>query len=387
MGLTEEQEIFLKNTYMDPAVGLRGAAALYDEVKKKGMAYDPKTKIGITSVQVKEWYKSLDTTQVQQKSSGYHSFIPEKPLSQFQIDLVEMKKKWSNNGYRYCFVCVDTFSKIADMVPMRKKDTPTSVQAMIEIFKKMGKPKTIYADQGSEFTNNLFQKLLQDSGVEIIFSTSHAPFVESFNSTMKSRMYKYMAVHKTSTWTEALPALLSSYNSTKHTSTGFAPNDINQANQEQARINMLKRAHKKNYEEISEGTEVRLAKVTKFQKGYDPHFTDDTFKVQKDQHDGLYQVNGKLYTRKDLKPTGTVRTLKKADPVQARKQVVADKIGKAQYSPNVRDIAGDMSSTKVANILASPAAAGTVKARPSRAIKGGVANYAVLAGKQAKTKK
>jgi len=46
-----------------------------------------------------------------------------------------------------------------------------------------------------------------------------------------------------------------------------------------------------------------------------------------------------------------------------------------------------MSSTKVANILASPAAAGTVKARPSRAIKGGVANYAVLAGKQAKTKK
>ena len=38
MGLTEEQEIFLKNTYMDPAVGLRGAAALYDEVKKKGMS-------------------------------------------------------------------------------------------------------------------------------------------------------------------------------------------------------------------------------------------------------------------------------------------------------------------------------------------------------------
>ena len=35
MGLSDEQEQFLKNLYLDPATGLRGAAALFEEVKKK----------------------------------------------------------------------------------------------------------------------------------------------------------------------------------------------------------------------------------------------------------------------------------------------------------------------------------------------------------------
>ena len=80
--------------------------------------------------------------------------------------------------------------------------------------------------------------------------------------------------------------------------------------------------------------------------------------------------------------------LKKAEPKQVQLQAQADKIGKAQYSPNVREIAGDMSTAKVSKILASPAAAASIKERPTRAIKGGVSNYAVLAGKkETKTKK
>ena len=264
--ISADQEEFLANLYLDPETGLRGAAALYEEVKKKGMAYTSKNKEGITSSQVKEWYKSLETTQIHEKSTGYNSFIPEHPRDQYQIDLVEMKKKWSNNGNKYCFVCVDTFSKKADMIPMKKKDTATSVTAMKEIFKNMGKPKTIYCDQGSEFTNNEFRKLLDDNGVELILSSSHAPFVESFNRTMKTRMQTYMDTYKTANWTESLKDLLLAYNNTKHTSTKIAPNDINKSNEELARINMTRRAHTKNYKDIVEGDEVRLAKYTKFQK-------------------------------------------------------------------------------------------------------------------------
>ena len=77
-----------------------------------------------------------------------------------------------------------------------------------------------------------------------------------------------MNVHKTANWSEALPALLSAYNNTKHTSTKIAPNDINKSNEELARINMTRRAHTKNYKDIVEGDEVRLAKYSKFQNLY-----------------------------------------------------------------------------------------------------------------------
>ena len=43
----------------------------------------------------------------------------------------------------------------------------------------MGIPKTIYSDQGSEFKNNTFQKLLDKHNIQIIFALGHAPFVES----------------------------------------------------------------------------------------------------------------------------------------------------------------------------------------------------------------
>ncbi len=56
----------------------------------------------------------------------------------------------------------------------------------------MGIPKTIYSDQGSEFQNASFQKLLDKHDIKLIFELGRASFVESFNKTMKNRMMKYM---------------------------------------------------------------------------------------------------------------------------------------------------------------------------------------------------
>jgi hypothetical protein len=54
----------------------------------------------------------------------------------------------------------------------------------------MGIPKTIYSDQVSEFKNHTFQKLLDKRKTKKVFALEHAPFVDSFNKTMKNRMMK-----------------------------------------------------------------------------------------------------------------------------------------------------------------------------------------------------
>ena len=51
----------------------------------------------------------------------------------------------------------------------------------------MRTPKTIYSDQDSEFKNKTFQKVLDKHNIQILFTSSHAPFIEAFNRIIKNR--------------------------------------------------------------------------------------------------------------------------------------------------------------------------------------------------------
>jgi hypothetical protein len=55
-----------------------------------------------------------------------------------------MPKPWSNSRNKYSLVCVDIFSKMADMEPLKDKEADTCTNAMENIFKRLGVPETIY---------------------------------------------------------------------------------------------------------------------------------------------------------------------------------------------------------------------------------------------------
>ena len=127
-------------------------------------------------------YKSREKVQTHQRVSGYHSYTPDRPKEQFQIDLINMPKSWSNSRNMYSLVCVDIFTKMGDMEPLKDKEADTCNKAMDNIFKSLGIPESIYCDEGSEFTNKKFPQLLDSKNIKITYATNHAPFVESFNS-------------------------------------------------------------------------------------------------------------------------------------------------------------------------------------------------------------
>ena len=255
----DEKEIeYLQSLLKIPSVGARGVNAIYEEVKKQGRAYNNKLKTGFTLAKIKEWYESREKVQTHKRGTGYHSFTPERPKQQFQIDLIMMPKAWRNNKNMYALVCVDVFTKKADMEPMKDKESTTCNKAMEKIFDRLGIPETIYSDEGSEFTNNSFIKLLDKHKIEIIYATNHAPFVESFNRTMKRMMDRYMEANDIPSWTTIYRDLLNAYNNTKHSTTGFAPNDIQKEDIDTVRKNIKKKGRVKKYEEIKEGDSVRL---------------------------------------------------------------------------------------------------------------------------------
>jgi transposase InsO family protein len=335
----DEKDIeYLQSLLKIPSVGARGVNAIYEEVKKQGKAYDNKTKSGFTLAKIKQWYESREKVQTHKRGTGYHSYTPEHPRQQFQIDLIMLPKAWRNNKNMYALVCVDIFTKKADMEPMKDKEATTCNKAMEKIFDRLGIPKTIYSDEGSEFTNNSFIQLLDKHKIEIIYATNHAPFVESFNRTMKRMMDRYMEANDISSWTTIYRDLLNAYNNTKHSATGFAPNDINKEDIDTVRKNIKKRSRVKKYEEIKEGDSVRLQlKEKTFRKESDPRYSTELHQVERNNNDGVYIVDGTPHSRKDLQLVrGTVIPSKK--PTAA--QIKADKVGKAAYNPVLKDLMG-----------------------------------------------
>ena len=170
MSLTENQISVVDKLYRNPSLGLLNAPALNTYLKHQGQT-------GFTINKIKDYLSSLETTQVSKLHYSNVSYVAEHPLDQFQIDIVYMQKAWFNHNYKYLLTCIDVFSKKADVIPLKDREQTTVTTAFNKMLSTIGTPKTIFSDQGSEFKNATFQKLLDKHNITIIFALSHAPFI------------------------------------------------------------------------------------------------------------------------------------------------------------------------------------------------------------------
>ena len=347
MSLNDTQIQRLQNLYNDESLGLTTEKKLYDYLKSNG-------ETGYTLSKIKEFLKSLEVNQVLTKRRGDISFVAEGPLEQFQIDLIYMPKSWFNNGFKYIFACVDVFSKKADMIPLKDREQSTTTKAFEKILDNIGIPKTIYSDQGSEFKNNTFQKLLDKHNIQIIFALGHAPFVESFNKTMKNRMMKYMKLKNTDNWSKIMGPVLDAYNNNPHSITKIAPNKVNKENEIQVKMNINKRAKlKSNYPKLEVGDNVRVPVINKVHKGYKDSFSMEIHKVD-NVNRGLYTVDGSIHPRKDLQLVkGNIIKAPTKTKAQQKQRDIQDKVGKSLNNPEVKDLVGVKTKKETKEILES----------------------------------
>ena len=264
-----------------------------------------------------------------------------------------MPKSWFNNGFKYIFCCVDVFSKKADMIPLKDREQTTTTKAFEKILNNLGIPKTIYSDQGSEFKNASFQKLLDKHNIKIIFALGHASFVESFNKTMKNRMMKYMKLKNTDNWSKIVSPVLDAYNNSPHSTTKIAPNKVNKDNEIQVLMNITKRAKKGTYPKLEVGDNVRVPVIHKQKKGYKDSFSMEMHKIE-DVNRGLYTVDGSLHPRKDLQLVkGNVIKAPTKTKTQQKQHDIQDKVGKSLNNPEVKDLVGTRTKKQTKEILNS----------------------------------
>lgn len=204
----------------------------------------------------------------------------------FQIDLIDMTKfENENDGYRWFITIIDTFSKKAWAFKIKRKAGKNIVEIM-EPFLEETKPKKIEFDQGKEFYNQPFLKLLRRLRIIhfSVYSEMKCAIVERFNRTLKTRMYRSFTARGNKRWVDILQDLVDGYNDTIHSSIGFKPNDVTKRNEYLVRRMLFPKIIKKKQHTkaaFKVGDTVRLAKKkSTFQKGYEQTYSYEVFEIK-----------------------------------------------------------------------------------------------------------
>ena len=180
--------------YYNPSGQYTSIRNLYDAVKKEG----------ITLKDVKEFIQKQETTQVFKKPKQIKHYFPIVAKHKYeilQIDLVDMSDISSaNEKYKFLMVAVDVFSRLAFAVPMKNKISHTIVESMTEILDET-EPIMINSDNGSEWINKDFKKLLRERGITLNYvevgDHHKMGIVDRFVRTLREKINKYCTMYNT----------------------------------------------------------------------------------------------------------------------------------------------------------------------------------------------
>ncbi len=179
----EAKEKILRQIYYNED-GFGSIKETYQEAKKQLNS--------ITYEDTKRWMDKQKTKQ-RKGYRGFNNYVADEPLEEIQCDLADFTRSASeNNGYRYCFVAVDVFTKMLWGVPIKDKTPSACVRAFKEVLEKIRKPKQIYTDNEGAFSSREFITVLNKNSIKHIIVSTKAPFAERAVQTIKNMIHTRM---------------------------------------------------------------------------------------------------------------------------------------------------------------------------------------------------
>ena len=257
-----EKEKLLERIYYDVEEGFGSGRDLYEKARK--------VDVGITLDMVSAWMRA----QPNKLTRNYKNYTAPFPKYEFQIDLMDVTSLLRDVGseikgqLRYGLICIGIFSKNCHIVPIENKDSDDVYKAVLECFKVLGQPLSIYSDDEGALNSKKLQTFLKEEGITHVITKTHANQAERMIRTVKKMIGDRLRHYKTKTWVEVLKPSLNRYNNQIHSSTKTTPNNAhNLDNVIQGRTNLiLKEKHNRKYPNISEGDYVKI-----FDKGKGDH--------------------------------------------------------------------------------------------------------------------
>ena len=135
----------------------------------------------------------------------------------------------SRSGYRFVLVVCDYATRWPEVMPLKSIDAGHVDEELMVLFSRVGVPKEILTDQGSNFTSQLLKEVYWLLSIKLIRTSPYHPqtdgLVERFNQTLKA-MLRRTGTDEGKDWDKLIPYVLFAYHEVPQLSTGFSPFEL-----------------------------------------------------------------------------------------------------------------------------------------------------------------
>lgn len=166
----------------------------------------------------------------------------EVPFERIDMDIIGPLDR-STQGYRFVLVIIDYATRYPEAVPLRNISAKSVAQALFTVISRVGIPKTILTDQGTNFMSRTLKELYGLLGIQAIRTSVYHPatdgLCERFNKTLKTMIRKF--IHEDSrNWHKWLDSLLFGVREVPQASTGFSPFELLYGRQPRGVLDLVK---------------------------------------------------------------------------------------------------------------------------------------------------
>ena len=217
----------------------------------------------------------------------------------WQADLAELLPyAKTNNNFKYILVVIDCFSKYVWCEPLKNKTGDETTKAMEKILNNGECPNNLQTDDGKEFFNSKFKKLMNEYKINhySTFSVKKASIVERVIRTLKEKIWKHFSILGKYRWLDILPKVVSYYNNTIHHKIKIKPCEVNKKNEKMLLNTVYNNIKIIKASKFRVGDYVRISKQKGlFDKGFLRNWSTELFIVSK-----VRLTNPTTYILKDI---------------------------------------------------------------------------------------
>lgn len=141
-------------------------------------------------VDIKAYTKACDVCQrvkfINCKMEGAYQFLRAVEPNEFvSVDFYGPLPR-STGGVQYLFVLQDLFSKFTTLYSTKRANTRTCLNKLVKhYFLRVGQPKKILSDHGTQFTSLMWKSKLESLGIKVYYSSIRHPQSNPVERTMR----------------------------------------------------------------------------------------------------------------------------------------------------------------------------------------------------------
>lgn len=248
----------------------------------------------------KQKRETMSNKQRQKYADEIHKPF-KKPDVLLKVKVFNMDDIWScdliflppDHRYKVAITVIDIYTKFAWVRKLKNKTGNEVAKAFEDIMKTSNrKPKKLWVDQGSEFYNQVFKKMLKENDIEMYstYNEGKAVVIENFNRTLKSKLFKAFTVNGNQKWINIIQNIVYDYNNKIHSVIGISPSEASE-DPEKIKARVIQNNYQQELDSYDKpegqqrfkvGDRVRICKYKQtFDKGFTGYWTSEVFKVVK----------------------------------------------------------------------------------------------------------